>query len=84
MPFSNEKLGWLSTLARARVLTASGSWWKDFLCLSLSDLIIGPPSTFSGTASLLGNVPWFQIKDKNSVFDPARALPCLESGIQIQ
>jgi|688.fasta_scaffold139849_3 hypothetical protein len=82
MPFSNEKLDWPATLAGARVLTAGGSWWEDFLCLSLSDLIIGPPSTFSGSASLLGDVPWFQIKDKDAPFDLRTAKTYLESGIR--
>ena len=82
MPFSNEKLDWPATLAGARVLTAGGSWWEDFLCLSMCDLIIGPPSTFSGSASLLGNVPWFQIKDRDAPFDLSIAKTYLESGIR--
>jgi hypothetical protein len=82
MPFSNEKLDWPSTLAGARVLTAGGSWWEDFLCLSLSDLIIGPPSTFSGSASLLGDVAFYRITGKDSSFDPAMAKTYLESGIR--
>ena len=82
--FSNESLVWPAECGGARVVTEQGMWWEDFLCLSMCDLIIGPPSTFSGAASFAGDVRWFQIKDKHSVFDPARALPCLESGIQIQ
>lgn len=82
MPFSNEKLGWPPTLAGARVLTAGGTWWEDFLLLSFCDLIVGPPSTFSGSASLLGDVPFFRIAGKGSTFDPAMAKTYLESGIQ--
>jgi len=49
--FSNEKLQWPEMCGGARVVTDPGSWWEDFLCLSMCDLIIGPPSTFSGAAS---------------------------------
>lgn len=83
LPFSNETLGWPKTLEGAKVHMVGGSWWEDFLCLSMSDLIIGPPSTFSGSASLLGDVPWFQIKDKDASFDLAMARPYLESGIRV-
>jgi hypothetical protein len=82
LAFSNEPLDWPSSLAEARVETPRGSWWEDFLCLSMCDLIIGPPSTFSGAASLAGDVPWFQIKDKGTPFDPSMARPYLETGIQ--
>lgn len=81
--FSDEALDWPDELAGARVHQAGGSWWEDFLCMTMCDLIIGPPSTFSGSASLLGDVPWFQIKDKEAPFDKALALPYLESGIRV-
>ena len=83
LPFSNERLDWPDELAGARVHQAGGSWWEDFLCMTMCDLIIGPPSTFSGSASLLGDVPWFQIKNKEAAFDVGKALPYLESGIRI-
>ena len=82
LAFSNEKLSWPDKLAGARVHQPGGSWWEDFLCLSKSDLIIGPPSTFSGSASFLGDVPWFQIKDKDTTFDSAIARPYIDSGIR--
>ena len=83
MAFSNEPLDWPKTLGGAQVVTPAGTWWEDFICLSMSDLIIGPPSTFSGSASLQGDVPWFQIKDNDSPFDPTMARPYLESGIRV-
>lgn len=36
---------------------------KDLYGLSICDYIIGPPSTFSGWASLMGNVPLYFIED---------------------
>jgi hypothetical protein len=79
---SNEKLDWPATLGGARVVTPSGTWWEDLLCLASCDLIIGPPSTFSGSASFLGDVPWFQLKDKDAFFDPAMSRNYLDSGIR--
>jgi hypothetical protein len=80
---SNEPLAWPALVGGARVESPSGTWMEDFLLLSMCDLIIGPPSTFSGSASFLGDVPWFQIKDKDAPFDPALARPALESGIRV-
>jgi hypothetical protein len=37
----------------------------DLLCLSKCDYIIGPPSTFSGWAAFIGNVPIYQIQESN-------------------
>ena len=42
-----------------------GSAMQDFYMLSYCDYLISPPSTFSGLASFLGNVPRFIISDKN-------------------
>jgi hypothetical protein len=81
--FSNEPLDWPAEINGARLITRQGAWWEDFLCLSMCDLIIGPPSTFSGAASFANNVPWFQILGKNSIFDLTMARPYLESGIRI-
>lgn len=82
--FSNENLDWPDKCGGARVVTGQGRWWEDFLCLSLCDLIIGPPSTFSGSASFARNVRWFQITDRDAPFNPSEALPCLESGIRVE
>lgn len=38
----------------------------DMYALSQCDYIMGPPSTFSGWASLVGNVPLYYIKNKSS------------------
>jgi hypothetical protein len=80
---SNEKLDWPTSLGGARVVTPSGTWWEDLLCLAHCDLIIGPPSTFSGSASFMGNGRWFQIKDAEAAFDADQARTYLETGIQI-
>ncbi len=34
-----------------------GHWFESFLALSLCDLIVSPPSTFSAAAAFVGNVP---------------------------
>lgn len=81
--FSNDMLVWPDSHHGARVVKGPGEWWDDLLCLSMCDLIIGPPSTFSGAASFMGDVPWFQIRDKMSRFERAMALPYMESGIRI-
>lgn len=80
---SNDKLDWPKSLGGARVVTPPGSWWEDLLCLAACDLIIGPPSTFSGSASFMGDVRWFQIKDPEAAFDTAQARTYLETGIRI-
>jgi hypothetical protein len=81
--FSNEKLDWNPSLDGCRVSTPIGEWWEDFIALSTCDLIIGPPSTFSAAASLAGNVLWYQIKDRNSRYDPAMAGTYLDSGVRV-
>lgn len=43
---------------------ARGHLIEDMYCLANSDLIIGPPSTFSGWAKFYGNIPLFEIEDK--------------------
>jgi hypothetical protein len=80
----NEALNWPTKLNGTSLTTPAGTWWEDFLCLSMCDLIIGPPSTFSGAASFAGDVKWYQIKDKESPFDIMQAHTALESGIQVQ
>jgi hypothetical protein len=81
--FSNEKLDWNPSLDGSRVSTPVGEWWEDFLALSMCDLIIGPPSTFSAAASLAGNVLWYQIKDRSARYDPAMARTYLDSGVRV-
>lgn len=82
--FSNEALNWPDEIDGSPVLTPRGSWWEDYLAMSLCDLIIGPPSTFSGAASFAGDVPWYQIKDSHVEFDIKKAGPVMEIGISVR
>ncbi|RME68705.1 MAG: hypothetical protein D6781_10275 [Verrucomicrobia bacterium] len=81
--FSNERLQWPGALEGVPVRQAGGAWWSDFLCLSRCDVILGPPSTFSGAASFAGAVPWFQIKHAEAGFclEQARVYP--DGGIHV-
>lgn len=47
------------------VIEASGSAIQDYYMLSRCDYLISPPSSFSGLASFLGNVPRFIIVDRD-------------------
>lgn len=49
--------------AKYRVVQAKGSAIQDLCCLSKCDYLMGPPSTFSGIASYLGNIPRMIIED---------------------
>jgi len=82
--FSNEDLDWPDETAGVRILTERGKWWEDFLGLSLCDLIVGPPSTFSGSAAFAGDASWFQIKDKEQSFKFDSAKKFLESSLNVQ
>ncbi len=42
-------------------LNAGGHWFESWLELSLCDIIVTPPSTFSATASFLGGVPLWPV-----------------------
>jgi hypothetical protein len=46
---------------------ANGNAEEDFHLLSSMDYIIGPPSTFSGIASFLGNTPKYIMHEKNGI-----------------
>ena len=62
---SNEKID-LSIFSECDCFTIPKSnATKDLYGLSLSDYIIGPPSTFSGWASYYGNTPLYFIEDIN-------------------
>lgn len=59
----------------------------DIYALSQCDLILGPPSSFSRWASLMGHVPIYQIWDKKekitaSSFSPLRYLDEREDGLK--
>ncbi|MDD4728555.1 MAG: hypothetical protein PHN55_07370 [Dysgonamonadaceae bacterium] len=60
---SNEKID-LSKFSECNCFTIPNSnAAKDLYGLSLTDYIIGPPSTFSGWASYYGNTPLYFIED---------------------
>ena len=53
------------------IVRAPGNLWADICCLALCDLIVGPPSTFSGWASFMGNKPiyWLNSPDARPKLD---------------
>ena len=55
---------------------AGGHWMRSWAELSLCDLIVSPPSTFSATAALLGRVPLWPVAAR----DQAMALDQIFSG----
>lgn len=46
-----------------------GSEMHDLYSLSICDLIVGPPSTFSGWASFYGSVPLLYLTDQNQIIN---------------
>lgn len=46
-----------------------GHFVQNIIELSLCDIIISPPSTFSGMAAFLGNKPIYPFYTKNQIFD---------------
>lgn len=74
-----------SQLPICNILSKSAA--MDLYALSQCDLIIGPPSSFSRWASLMGHVPIYQIWDKNKQitlhsFSPLRYLDEREDGLR--
>lgn len=66
---SNEKID-LSVFTECDCFTIpDGNATKDLYGLSLSDYIIGPPSTFSGWASYFGNTPLYFIEDIDRIIE---------------
>ena len=59
---SNELLS-PSALPEADVVLAAGSDVEDLYSLAACDLIMGPPSTYSRWASLIGRAPLYVIED---------------------
>lgn len=53
---------------------AGGHWMRSWIELSLCDLLVSPPSTFSATAAFLGRVPlwpvaaWDQVMARDQIF----------------
>ncbi|WP_246028278.1 hypothetical protein [Leptospira fletcheri] len=66
--FSDEK-GEDYSVPGASVIPAQGSMVEDLYCMSRCDLILGPPSTFSGWAAYSGGVPILPIYSSE---DPVR------------
>lgn len=42
---------------------AGGHWFETFVELSMCDIILSPPSTFSATAAYVGNIPFWPLTD---------------------
>lgn len=58
------------------IICDSNSDVVDLCMMSMSDLIIGPPSSFSGWASFIGHVPKFYVMSKDSTFNKAESAIC--------
>ncbi|WP_051211860.1 alpha-1,2-fucosyltransferase [Butyrivibrio fibrisolvens] len=58
------------------IIYDSNSDVLDLCMMSMSDLIIGPPSTFSGWASFIGHVPKFYVMSKDSTFNKSESAIC--------
>ena len=65
--FSNEEISSLIS-ERKDVIVSKNDWYIDQFVMSECDLLIGPPSTFSGWASFIGDVPLKYIEDKDMNF----------------
>jgi hypothetical protein len=44
-------------------INSRGHWFDSFIALSLCDLILTPPSTFSATAAFLGSIPLLPLSE---------------------
>ena len=76
--FSNEKISlseW-SSVENYEVIISSGSTVSELCAMSMCDLIVGPPSTYSGWASLIGNVPKYNIVSSEKIYDSSDAFIC--------
>lgn len=63
---SNEKISETIYTDFNVLQSPSNSAPSDLYALSRCDYIIGPPSTFSGWASMIGKVPLYHIKEKKA------------------
>ncbi|WP_289108562.1 alpha-1,2-fucosyltransferase [uncultured Dubosiella sp.] len=54
------------------LIIPNGTAEEDFHLMTKMDYIIGPPSTFSGVASFLKNIPRYIIKERNKSIDLAK------------
>lgn len=60
--FSNEKLDFTESDS---LMISHEQWYIDQYLMSKCDYLIGPPSTFTGWASYIGEVPLYYIENKN-------------------
>lgn len=77
---SDEPTTWPMELCGVPVMRFSGSVVEDLAALSLCDRIIGPPSTFAMSASLIGCVPYLQVADPS---EPVRVDRCFTYGSEV-
>lgn len=63
MVVSDEPTAWPSDLGGVPVMRFEGGMIEDLAALSMCDRILGPPSTFAMSASLIGQVPFLQVAD---------------------
>jgi len=60
--FSNESIDFQQS---ANLFTSKEKWYIDHYIMSLSDYLIGPPSTFTLWASIIGNAKLFYLFNKD-------------------
>lgn len=67
MLFSNESIdiGRYKNIG-VNVVYSQGAWYEDQWKMAQSDLIVGPPSTFSLWASFVGKVPIWHVEESKS------------------
>ncbi len=56
-------------------VNAGGHWFESWVELSLCDLIVSPPSTFSATAAFLGAIPLWPLCDSELKLAFAQIIP---------
>jgi hypothetical protein len=68
----------LDAYAGLNVFSGPGSAFDDLYALSMTDLIVGPPSTFSGWASFVGGVQKIEVVSAEAELDMAASFvsPC--------
>lgn len=65
--FSDENL--LDSFSYYDVEISKNEWYVDQFLMSQCNYIIGPPSSFSGWASFIGDVPLYYIRNKEICFN---------------
>jgi hypothetical protein len=77
MVCSNEPVD-LAAYAGLNAFAGPGGAYEDLCALSMTDMLVGPPSTFSGWASFVGGIPKIEVLSATDRLDPAAAFvsPC--------